>query len=261
MSESAFARRAIGLLDLTDLSPGYSEAAVDELCRKAVAAPGPVAAICIWPQHVSRARAALEEGSVRIATVANFPSGDADVEQVVGDVEGALDDGAQEIDLVLPYRAFLRGEQQVARVMVQAVRDVVDHGRTLKVILETGALGDRAAIDAASRLAIEAGADFLKTSTGTIAVGATLKAAETMLASIRASRRRVGLKPAGGLRTLADARAYLDLAEAKMGASWVSPATFRLGASSLYDALAAAAEPSGAPAAADPAAAPSSGPA
>ena len=240
MSDAAFARRALGLIDLTELGDSCSEAAVDDLCRRAVGPPAPVAAICIWPQHVSRARAALEDAPVRIATVANFPSGDLDVEHVVNDVGEALGDGAHEIDLVLPYKAFLRGERRVARTMIEGVRDVAGADRTLKVILETGALGDGAAIEAASRLAIEAGADFLKTSTGKIAVGATLEAAATMLDAIRASRRRVGLKPSGGLRTLAEARAYVDLAEARMGPGWVSPATFRLGASSLHEALVAA---------------------
>ena len=139
-------------------------------------------------------------------------------------------------------RAFLRGDAAVARDMITAVRDVVDRGRCLKVILETGALGDAGRIAAAGRLAIEAGADFLKTSTGKNPALATPEAVEAMLGVIRASGRPVGLKVSGGLRTLADAAAYLNLADRFMGPGWATSRTFRIGASGLYDALIAAIE-------------------
>jgi len=238
MADAALARRALRLLDLTDLSESCSDQSVDLLCRKAVTAPGPVAAVCVWPRFVSRARQALGESGVRIATVANFPTGGEDVERVIDGVTGALDDGADEIDLVMPYRAFLRGDAGVARDMIVGVRDVVGGEHHLKVILETGELGGAAAIEAASRLAIEAGADFLKTSTGKSPVSATPAAAEAMLRVIGAAPRPVGLKASGGIRTLGDARLYLDLADRLMGPDWASPATFRIGASGLFDALA-----------------------
>lgn len=240
MADAELARRALRLLDLTDLSETCSDQAIDALCRKARAAPGPVAAVCVWPQFVSRARQALQDSSVRIATVANFPAGDEDVERVIDAVTGALDDGADEIDLVMPYRALLRGEAGVARDMIAAVRDIIEGERRLKVILETGALGGATAIETASRLAIEAGADFLKTSTGKTAVSATPEAAETMLRVIAAAGCPVGFKASGGVRTLAEAGLYLDLADRIMGPGWASPATFRIGASGLYDVLAAA---------------------
>jgi deoxyribose-phosphate aldolase len=120
------------------------------------------------------------------------------------------------------------------------VRDVVDHGRLLKVILETGELVEPALIEAASRIAIEAGADFLKTSTGKTKVSATPEAAETMLNAIRSSGRPVGLKVSGGIRTVTDAALYVDLADRIMGAGWATPKTFRIGASGVYDALVAA---------------------
>jgi deoxyribose-phosphate aldolase len=126
--------------------------------------------------------------------------------------------------------------------LIAAVRHVVDGARVLKVILETGALGDPSAIEAASRLAIESGADFLKTSTGKTAVSATPEASEVMLNAIGAAGRPVGFKAAGGIRTLADAKLYLGLADRIMGPAWATPATFRLGASGLYDALVAAIE-------------------
>ena len=120
--------------------------------------------------------------------------------------------------------------------MVEAVRDVC-RAATLKVILETGEIGDPAKIRAASRLALEAGADFLKTSTGKSPVSATPEAAEAMLTEIRASGRPAGLKGSGGLRSVGDAAAYLAQADRMMGAAWVSPKTFRFGASSLFGAL------------------------
>jgi deoxyribose-phosphate aldolase len=242
LSDADMARRALTYLDLTDLGETCSDRAVDALCAKAVTPHGPVAAVCLWPQFVSRAHAALRGSPVRLATVANFPAGGEDIDRVTEDVEEALGDGAREIDLVMPYGAFLRGDAAVARDMITAVRDVVDRGRCLKVILETGALGDAGRIAAAGRLAIEVGADFLKTSTGKNPALATPEAAEAMLGVIRASGRPVGLKVSGGLRTLADAAAYLNLADRFMGPGWATSRTFRIGASGLYDALIAAIE-------------------
>lgn len=244
MPDADRARRALRLLDLTDLSESCSDQALDALCGKAITAHGPVAAVCVWPQFVSRARVALQDSPVRIATVANFPGGGEDVERVIDAVNGALGDGADEIDLVLPYRAFMRGEPAVARDMIAAVRDVVDGERRLKVILETGVLAEGAAIEAASRLAIEAGADFLKTSTGKTPVSATPEAAEIMILAIANSGRPVGFKASGGVRTLAEADRYLVIADRLMGPDWAAPATFRIGASGLFEALVAAIEAS-----------------
>jgi deoxyribose-phosphate aldolase len=240
--EAATAQRALRCLDLTDLTDNCSEPAIDKLCAKALDPRGPVAAVCIWPQYVSSARDALKGSSVRIATVVNFPAGGEDVDRVVDDTNEALGDGANEIDLVLPYRALMRGDLAKAAEMAAAVRDVVDQGRLLKVILETGQLADAGQIETASRLAIESGADFIKTSTGKTATSATPEAAEIMLNVIKTSGRNVGLKPSGGIRTLADAKLYLDLADRIMGPGWATPKTFRIGASSVYDALIAAIE-------------------
>jgi deoxyribose-phosphate aldolase len=239
MSDEALARRALKLLDLTDLGDGGLDQDVDALCTKALDPRGPVAAVCVWPRFVSRARKRLEGTGVAVSTVVNFPSGEEDLERVVEDAQGALHDGATEIDLVMPYAALLRGDLDPARGLIEAVRDVVDGGRRLKVILETGALGSPGAIAAASRLAIEAGADFLKTSTGKAPVSATPEAVGTMLSVIRTAGRPVGIKPSGGIRTLAEAQAYLDLADRIMGPDWATPATFRFGATTLFDALVA----------------------
>lgn len=237
---AALARRLLSMLDLTELSDHCSEAAIASLCEKATGAQGAVAAICIWPQHVSLARSLLHDASVRIATVANFPAGGTDAGRAADDVEGALRDGADEIDLVLPWRAFLAGDAQDAREMVETIRDLVERPKRLKVILETGEYPDGASIQAASRLAIAAGADFLKTSTGKRPLSATPEAARAMLDVIREADRPVGLKPSGGIRTLEDAAGYLALAETVMGPGWATPDTFRIGASSLHDALLAA---------------------
>lgn len=237
MTESeadAVARRALPLLDLTDLGETCTEPRIDALCRDAKR--GGVAAICVWPRFIEQGARALAGTGIRIATVINFPDGGEDCARATDDTAEALRDGADEIDLVLPYRALLRGEAAIARDMVEAVRDTCGSA-ILKVILETGELADPDRIREASRIALEAGADFLKTSTGKSAVSATPEAAEAMLAEIRASGRPAGLKVSGGLRSIADAATYLALADRLMGPAWVSPKTFRLGASSLFAAL------------------------
>lgn len=234
----AVARRALPLLDLTDLTETCTETKIDALCRDARA--GGVAAICVWPHFVAQGARALEGSGIRVATVINFPAGGEDCARATDDTAEALRDGADEIDLVLPYRAILRGDAAAARDMVEAVRDTCG-AAVLKVILETGELADPDTIRRAGRLALEAGADFLKTSTGKSPVSATPEAAEAMLAEIRAGGREggraAGLKISGGLRSVADAGAYLALADRIMGPDWVSPKTFRLGASSLFGAL------------------------
>lgn len=234
-ARAALARRALPLLDLTDLSDTSTAAAVEDLCGKARASG--VAAVCVWPDFVAGSVRALRGSGVQVATVINFPEGGEDIERMVADTGATLADGADEIDLVLPYRALMRGEAESARAMVAAVREACA-GRLLKVILETGELDDPALIAQASRLSLDAGADFIKTSTGKTPVSATLPAAETMLAAIRAhGDRPAGLKVSGGLRRVEDAGAYLALADRIMGPDWVSPSTFRIGASALHAEL------------------------
>jgi deoxyribose-phosphate aldolase len=242
MSDADIAVRALRSLDLTDLTDTCTDQAIDALCRKALDPRGPVAAVCVWPQFVKRAQDNLKGSSVRIATVVNFPAGGEDVSRVADDTQEALSDGADEIDLVIPYEAVRRGDLAAATEMVEAVREIVDGDRLLKVILETGELKDPKLIETASRIAIDAGADFIKTSTGKTPVSATPEAAEIMLNAIKASGKPVGLKPSGGIRTVEDAKIYLDLASRIMGAGWATPRTFRIGASSVYDALIAALE-------------------
>jgi len=241
MSDSDLARRALALLDLTDLSNGLDEAGVEKLCARAVTPAGPVAAVCLWAGFVPQARRLLKGAPVKVATVVNFPAGEDDVMRAADEARYALLDGADEIDLVLPWRALAAGRREVVGALPGAVRASVLPPRTLKTTLETGELKTPNLIREAARIAIGTGADFIKTSTGKTATSATPEAVAIMLDEIAASGRRVGIKPSGGIRTLADARAYLDLADQKMGPDWATPDTFRFGASGLIDVLLAAA--------------------
>lgn len=239
MSErTVLARRAIGMIDLTDLSDDHSPDGIDELCRRA--REHGTAAVCVWPEFVRRCADLLEGSDVRVATVANFPSGDEPVADVVAMAEAALGAGADDVDLVLPYRAFLDGDSDPGVEMVAAVAALVEPPKLVKVILESGAYTDNDSIAAAAHVAIANGANFVKTSTGKIDEGASLDAARAMLGAIQEATdagRTVGLKPSGGIRTFEDAMAYLDLADSVMGEGWATPATFRFGASGLLDAL------------------------
>jgi deoxyribose-phosphate aldolase len=236
IADTHLAARALALLDLTDLSDTADEAGLEALCARAVSPPGPVAAICIWPRFVALARIILGSGPVRIATVVNFPQGEATGGNVLAETQAALASGTDEIDLVLPWRDFLAGDEAAAAAMVCVVRDVCGD-KTLKVILETGEYPDLDQVRAASELAIAAGADFIKTSTGKTAHSASPEAVRTMLEVIAKADRPVGLKPSGGIRTLADAAGYLALADEILGPHWATPETFRFGASGLHQVL------------------------
>lgn len=231
------ARRALALLDLTDLNDECTVDDVRRLCSRAVTPHGSVAAVCVWPRFVRVAVDELRGTDVQVATVVDFPSGDEPVDQVVATTTGAIADGADEIDLVLPYRAFLAGDQTIVETMLDAVRAATTSPRHLKVILETGELGRLDLVERAARLAVEHGADFIKTSTGKSKVSATPDAVRTMLDVISITERPVGIKPSGGIRTLIDAAVYLKLADEIMGPTWASPHTFRFGASGLLDAI------------------------
>ena len=236
MSDADLARRALALLDLTDLADDATAEGARDLCRRAVSGPVPVAAVCLWPRFVATARAELGDGPVRIATVVNFPDGDTPIAPAMRETEEALAAGADEIDLVLPWRAVLAGQTTAAAAMVRNVKMLCDE-RRLKVILETGEYPNLDKVRTTAELAIASGADFIKTSTGKTTNAASIPAARVMLNVIAEAGRSIGLKPSGGIRTLADARRYLDLADAIMGEDWATPTSFRFGASGLYDAL------------------------
>jgi len=233
---SRVARRALAALDLTSLGEDDTPARIEALCASAAGPGGAPPAVCVYPEHIASARRALDErglDGVAVATVVNFPDGAADPHRVERETRRAVAAGAQEIDLVLPWRAFLAGERGAARRVVDACRAACS-GRPLKVILETGELADAGAIRAASELALAAGADFIKTSTGKGATGATPEAARTMLEAIRAHGGKAGFKASGGVRTLADAATYIALADEILGEEWTDDAAhFRIGASGL----------------------------
>ncbi len=221
------ARLALACLDLTSLNDDDGEAEIERLCERASGPHGRTAAVCVWPRFAAFARARLP-AAVRVAAVANFPDGSTDTERAVRDTRAIVDAGAQEVDVVLPYR-----DLATAPALLAAVRRAAE-GLTLKVILETGELGDAALVRRACTIALDAGADFLKTSTGKVRVSATPEAARLLLEAIRdGGHRHVGFKPAGGIRSVADAAVYIALTQAHLGD--VTPARFRIGASGLLN--------------------------
>lgn len=229
------ASRALGLIDLTNLNDDCTPADIEKLCADAATPFGNTAAICIWPRFVAQARRILgDENPIRIATVVNFPSGDAPEKAVLHETKDAIGAGADEIDLVIPYRALMAGDEDAVRAMVAIVRAATEGVALLKAIVEAGELKAPELIATASRIALEEGADFIKTSTGKVAVNATPEAAETMLGALKDfGDPGRGFKPAGGIRTVEDAGRFLEIADRIMGQGWVSPRTFRFGASSL----------------------------
>jgi deoxyribose-phosphate aldolase len=246
---------AISMIDLTTLEGQDTVAKVQALCAKAMR-PDPedpscprVAAICIYPDLVSVARSALAGSGVRVASVATaFPSGRSALEVKLLDVRDAVAAGADEIDMVIDRGAFLRGDfsqvfDEIVAVKSACARDAASEmpDAHLKVILETGELATYDNVRRASWLAMLAGADFIKTSTGKVQPAATLPVTLTMLEAVRdfrdATGRQVGVKPAGGISTSKDAIRYLVLVNETVGDDWLDPAWFRFGASRLLNDL------------------------
>lgn len=235
VADRAMAERAIACLDLTALGEADDAATATALAVRARVAG--VAAVCLWPSFVADAKAALAGSGVRVATVACFPAGGDDLGQAVRETEAAIAAGADEVDVVAPLRAIREGDVGLVGELVEACKEVMPGGTTLKLILETGLLADAPVITAVARTAVMAGVDMLKTSTGKVPVGATLEAAALLLDVIAEADGRVGLKVSGGVRTAEQAAQYLALCDARMGPGWAAPETFRIGASSLLDAL------------------------
>ncbi|MBD0844857.1 deoxyribose-phosphate aldolase [Pectobacterium versatile] len=237
------AQRALALMDLTTLNEDDTDEKVTALCRQANSTAGKTAAICIYPRFIPLAKKILrEQGTpdIRIATVTNFPHGNDDVAIAVAETKAAIAYGADEVDVVFPYRALIAGNAQIGFELVQACKAVCQDAHVLlKVIIETGELKQEALIRQASEIAIDAGADFIKTSTGKVSVNATPESAAIMLKAIRDKGvgERVGFKAAGGVRNAEDATIYLQLADDIMGAEWATAQHFRFGASSLLASL------------------------
>jgi deoxyribose-phosphate aldolase len=242
---------AISMVDLTTLEGADTPGKVRAMCAKArhpdaqqpdsgPAAP-PVAAVCVYPDLVGVAKQAVAGSTVAVASVATaFPSGRASLAVKLADVRDAVSAGADEIDMVIDRGAFLAGHYGQVYAEIRAVREACGPAH-LKVILETGELATLDNVARASWLAMMAGADFIKTSTGKVTPASTPPVALVMLAAVRdfeqTSGRRVGVKVAGGIRTAKDAIRYLVLVNEIAGPAWLTPALFRIGASTLLNDL------------------------
>jgi deoxyribose-phosphate aldolase len=245
-------RLAISMCDLTTLEGKDSPGKVRQMCAKAVR-PDPedasvpsVAAVCVYPDLVATAKAALSGSGVRVASVSTaFPSGRSPLSVKLSDVRRAVAAGADEIDMVIDRGAFLAGNLRGVFDEIVATKEACARpdgsAARLKVILETGELETYDNVRRASDLAIAAGADFIKTSTGKVQPAATPAVTLCMLEAIRdhwlSTGAKVGMKPAGGIRTSKQALHYLVLVKETLGADWLTPALFRFGASSLVNDL------------------------
>jgi deoxyribose-phosphate aldolase len=239
-------KMVVSMMDLTTLEGKDTPGKVAYLCRKALQ---PIdakyevpscGAVCVYPNMVRYARRFLGEGSpVHIASVATgFPSGQYPLRTKLEETRRAAGDGADEIDMVIDRCAFLTGEHQMVFDEIAAVKEACGTAH-LKVILETGELVTYDKVRLASRIAMEAGADFIKTSTGKVQPAATLPVTLVMLEAIRdyffETGVRIGMKPAGGIRTSKQALAYLVMVKETLGDDWLTPDLFRLGASTLLN--------------------------
>ena len=242
---------AISMIDLTTLEGSDTPGKVRSLCAKA-RRPDPhdpsvprTAAVCVYNDLVGLAKAELGNSGVKVAAVATaFPSGRASLAVKLADSRDAVLQGADEIDMVIDRGAFLSGRYLEIFEQIAAVKEVCHEGGAtahLKVILETGELQTYDNVRRASWLAMLAGADFIKTSTGKIAPAATLPVTLIMLEACRdwrdATGALIGMKPAGGIRTTKDAMKFLVLVNETVGTEWLTPDLFRLGASSLLNDL------------------------
>ncbi|MEH1125924.1 deoxyribose-phosphate aldolase [Micromonospora sp. CPCC 206061] len=238
---------AIRMVDLTTLEGADTPGKVRALCAKA-RRPDPadpstpaVAAVCVYPSMVPVAAPELASSGVHLASVATaFPSGQAPLDVKIADTRAAVAAGADEIDMVISRGAFLSGRYAEVHEEIVAVKEACGDAH-LKVILETGELATYDNVRRASWLAMLAGGDFIKTSTGKVPVAATLPVTLVMLEAVRdfraATGRQVGVKPAGGIRTTKDAIKYLVVVNETAGADWLDPDWFRFGASTLLNDL------------------------
>lgn len=238
---------ALSMIDHTTLEGKDSEGKVIQLCSKARLpyAPLPdlptVAAVCVYPNMVATAKKALRGTHIKVASVATaFPSGMAQLRVKLDDTAFAVDQGADEIDMVISRGEFLKGNYSFIFDEIAAIKEACGEAH-LKVILETGELETLENVRKASDIAMYAGADFIKTSTGKISPAATQPVTLVMLEAIRDFYRNtgemIGMKPAGGIRKAKEALQYLVLVKETLGAAWLTPDWFRFGASSLTNDL------------------------
>ncbi|WP_395480127.1 deoxyribose-phosphate aldolase [Candidatus Curculioniphilus buchneri] len=235
------AQRVLRFLDLTRLNDNDNEQEIISLCRKAQNIAGNTAAICIYPYFIPIARKILDlqnNTSIRIATVTNFPHGRHKLTIAIQEICSAIAYGANEIDMVFPYQSLIAGNENIGFTMVKEASELCQNKHVLlKVIIECGELQHANLIRCATNIVIAGGANFIKTSTGKTPINATLTNAEIILKTIieQNAEKRVGLKVSGGIRTVQEATAYLDLTDKIMGVNWINLQNFRIGASSLLD--------------------------
>jgi deoxyribose-phosphate aldolase len=236
---------AVTMMDLTTLEGKDTAGKVRQMCHKALRplesdpSIGPCGAVCVYPNHVPTAKEILRGSPVKVASVATaFPSGQSPLEVKLDDTRRAVDFGADEIDMVIDRGAMLVGDYAKVYDEIAATKEACGPAH-LKVILETGELGSYDMVRKASELAIAAGGDFIKTSTGKIQPAATPAVTLLMLEAIRdhyyATGRRIGMKPAGGVRTAKQALQYLVIVKETLGDAWLTPDLFRFGASALLN--------------------------
>ncbi|MFT5164939.1 MAG: deoxyribose-phosphate aldolase [Saprospiraceae bacterium] len=234
---------ALSMIDLTTLEGKDTPGKVSQLCHKALHLHDQipdlphVAAVCVYPALVGVAKKVLIGTDIKVASVAtSFPSGQSDLKSKIADTQFALDEGADEVDMVISRNEFLIGNYQLVFDEIARIKEVCKD-KHLKVILETGELVTLDNVRKASDLAIQAGADFIKTSTGKVQPAATLPVTLVMLESIRdhfyQTGKVVGMKPAGGISTAKQALQYLVMVKETLGEEWLNPERFRIGASSL----------------------------
>ncbi len=246
-SKRAGIELALACVDLTTLEGADTPGKVRALCARALRPDpdnpeiGPVAAICVYPQQVRIAADALKASAVRVASVAGgFPAGQTSLEERLEEIRGAVADGADEIDIVMNRGAFLAGDDETVAEEIAASKAACGSAH-LKTILETGELGSYGSIRRASMIAMAAGSDVIKTSTGKLPISATPAVALCMAEAIRdyaeQTGQEVGLKLAGGIRTSKQALGYLAIVAETLGAHWLTPDRFRLGASTLVNDL------------------------
>lgn len=237
----------IGLMDLTSLNSTDTKAKIDAMVDKVNRFPAQypkhpsVAAICVYPNFASAVKNGLESQDIQVAVVGGvFPSSQSFPEIKAAECKMAVEQGADEVDIVLALSHFLAGEFEEAATEIRLIKKAIGKAH-LKVILETGALTTPEAIEKASWIAMEAGADFIKTSTGKMEPAATPEAAVVMCRAIKEfyakTGKRIGFKPAGGIVTPADAILYYAIVDTILGEEWLNPELFRLGASRLANNL------------------------
>ena len=241
-------KRCFGCIDLTSLGATDSRRSIGEFTRKAIELPrhfpeaGSVASICVYPVYVETDGLAAGDSKMAITSVSGgFPSSQTYLEVKMLETAMAIENGADEIDIVISIGEMLDGEYDLAGNEIETLRAEIGDDAILKVILESGTLSDPELIHKAATIAMEAGADFIKTSTGKNGIAATPEAAVAMCLAIRQfaekTGRKVGFKAAGGISTAESAALYYSIVEEILGEEWLTPELFRIGASSLANNL------------------------